>query len=612
MDSLFSALFTARGILYIIIFFGGSVFVHELGHFLAAKKCGLRVDRFSIGFGPKIFGWCRGGTEYRISLLPLGGYVSIPELAPMEMIEGKAKSALANDGGNGESARSVPARKISYLQKVVVFAAGAFFNVLFAIFCAIVLWIAKTQTIDGFAGNVVGNVQATLEVSAGTTVISPAAKAGILPGDAILEIDGSPVANFKEIMMKIALGSGRNADGAPAATLKIRRGNEEMLLEVEPALVSYNPRSGDFIRTLGIEPAAMLLLSDRGGSVALPAGAANGDRLKALDLCDGAGAHEIFSLSQYSALLQGSEGCDAEMILARGEEEIRVKFTPQRVPVSRALGKISFAENGVAHELRFVPAPADLEDFSEESPRTHFLLLNALPENSAAAETCVPGARLTAISAEGGSGIVGISSTEDFEKIAALPAGTLTLFLDLPDGERTLVVLENARAGTVPEKQLFRAGVPVTYPRKFVRESPWAQIVDAVDLTYSSVVGLLNPKSDIGISHLNGIFSIADAYYEISFDLRRVLALTLLININLAFLNLLPIPVLDGGHILFATIERLRRRPIPLKVLSTVQSAFVFLLLGFMLVVLFRDFSRTRGNADLRTTQLISEHQYFH
>lgn len=618
-DSLFSALFTARGILYIIIFFGGSVFVHEFGHFLAAKWCGLRVDRFSIGFGPKIFGRRFGETEYRVSLLPLGGYVSIPELAPMEMIEGKADvpagTAPKQKSDSAELGNHAPAKKISYLQKLVVFAAGALFNVLFAVLCAVALWIAKTPTYGGMDDTVVGNVRPTLELRAGTTVVSPAAKAGILPGDRILEIDGAEVANFKEIVMKIATGAGRTAEGAPAATLKIRRGEEEFLLEVEPALVSYNPRSGDFIRTLGIEPAMTLLVSDRGGTYELPDGFEAGDRLKALDLCDGEGAHEIFSLQQYSTLLEKSGGNAVAVIVERGvpARDVRIELTPKRVSVSRALGKISFTENGVDRELRFVPVPDDLEDFSESSPRRNFVVLSALSVESAVSEICVPGAKLSAVSAASdGNGIFAVSSIEDFEKMATLPAGTLTLFLDLPNGDRTLATLENARAGTISGRDVLRAGVPVTYPKKYERVSPWAQIVEAVDITYESVAGLVNPKSDIGIAHLNGIFSIADAYYEISFDLRRVVALTILININLAFLNLLPIPVLDGGHILFATIERIRRRALPRNVLNAVQSAFVLLLLGFMVIVLFRDFSRTRGNADLRTTQLISEHQYFH
>jgi regulator of sigma E protease len=71
-----------RGILLVVLFFGGSIFVHELGHFLAARKRGLKVERFSIGFGPRLFGWTgKDGVDYRVSLIPLGGYVALPQLA---------------------------------------------------------------------------------------------------------------------------------------------------------------------------------------------------------------------------------------------------------------------------------------------------------------------------------------------------------------------------------------------------------------------------------------------------------------------------------------------------------------------------------------------------
>lgn len=600
-ESLFSLLSAARGIFYIVAFFGGSIFVHELGHFLAAKKRGLKVDRFSIGFGPKIFAWKgRGETEYRISLLPLGGYVSIPQLADMEMIEGRS-----------ESDNRAAAKRLSYADKVVVFAAGAFFNVLFAVLCATALWIAKTPTSEGVEDTTVGYVQETLETTPGTFVRSPAAQAGILPGDRILEIDGSAVSSFRDVAMKIALGSRRTPDGAPAATLKILRGNETFTREVSPALVSYNPRSGDFVRTLGAEPTMPLVVTDMDGKAALPAGFERGDRIVAVDLLDGVGALRVFSLKDFADVLSRSRGAPTKIVVERGvpAAEVAVPLTPKSVPVRRALGKISFSENGVARELLFVPVPDDPEDFSEEAPRRNLVVLNALPDESAAAELCPVGAKLAGIS-DGVSGIVAVSSAEDFGR-SPNAAGTLTLFFDLPDGGRTTVSLEGAAASVVPEEKALRAGLPIERPIRYVREAPWTQIADAAKLTWDSVVGLLDPKSDIGVGHLNGIFSIADTYYEISFDLRRVLALTVLINVNLAFLNLLPVPVLDGGHILFATIERLRRRPLPRGVLANVQTAFVFALLAFMAFVLFRDFSRTRGNADLRERQLVAEHQYY-
>ena len=84
---------------------GFSIFIHELGHFIAARKRGLIADRFSIGFGPRLFGWHWKGTDFRLSLLPLGGYVSLPQLADMGRVEG------------GEKISDKPLPPISYADK---------------------------------------------------------------------------------------------------------------------------------------------------------------------------------------------------------------------------------------------------------------------------------------------------------------------------------------------------------------------------------------------------------------------------------------------------------------------------------------------------------------
>ena len=82
-------------VLLVILFFGGSILVHELGHFWAARWRGVKVERFSIGFGPRIFSW-RGkdGVEYCLSWLPLGGYVALPQLADMSALEGDAAAGV--------------------------------------------------------------------------------------------------------------------------------------------------------------------------------------------------------------------------------------------------------------------------------------------------------------------------------------------------------------------------------------------------------------------------------------------------------------------------------------------------------------------------------------
>ena len=118
---------SVRGIVLLALFFGGSIFVHELGHFLAARKRGLKIERFSIGFGPRLFGWTgKDGVDYRVSIIPLGGYVALPQLADMEGIE----------GASSEEAEKLP--KISYADKMIVSVMGAVFNVIFAFVLALV------------------------------------------------------------------------------------------------------------------------------------------------------------------------------------------------------------------------------------------------------------------------------------------------------------------------------------------------------------------------------------------------------------------------------------------------------------------------------------------
>ncbi|MEY4086824.1 MAG: hypothetical protein RLZZ405_1012, partial [Verrucomicrobiota bacterium] len=136
-----------RGILLVAIFFGGSIFVHELGHFLAARKRGLKVERFSIGFGPRLFGWTgKDGVDYRVSLIPLGGYVALPQLADMQGIEGE----------NSDDAEALP--KISYADKMIVSVMGAVFNVIFAFALATILWFTGMPVAEGNGSTVVGYV----------------------------------------------------------------------------------------------------------------------------------------------------------------------------------------------------------------------------------------------------------------------------------------------------------------------------------------------------------------------------------------------------------------------------------------------------------------------
>src|SRR6185312_15993769 len=95
-------------IFLVVLFFGGSIFVHELGHFLAARRRGVHVERFSIGFGPAIWSWRgRDGVEYRLAWFPFGGYVLLPQLADLRAIEGKAEVDVARLPAVGYASKMV-------------------------------------------------------------------------------------------------------------------------------------------------------------------------------------------------------------------------------------------------------------------------------------------------------------------------------------------------------------------------------------------------------------------------------------------------------------------------------------------------------------------------
>ena len=145
-----------------------------------------------------------------------------------------------------------------------------------------------------------------------------------------------------------------------------------------------------------------------------------------------------------------------------------------------------------------------------------------------------------------------------------------------------------------------------------LRETPIQQVENVVHLTFDTLEKLIHPDSDIGLRHLSGPIGMGRLIYQSALaDIRYVLWVVVIININLAILNLLPIPVLDGGHILFATIEKIRGKALPQNLLISLQSTFVFALLSLMVYVtvfdglrIFRDSSRkgTESSSNFQIT----------
>lgn len=202
----------------VLLLFGASIFVHEFGHFWMARRRGLKVEGFSIGFGPKLFGWRRNGIDYAWRWLPAGGFVALPQMVTSTTLEGKSRVAG-------------PLPPASPGSKILVALFGPAMNALFAFAIATAIYFLGLPVLVDPA--IVGGVERD----------SPEAKLGIRPGDRIVSVNGQPVASWDDAQ-KTAMLARTNVlpvtierDGLPTTFLLTTKVSEQLgvkLLNLEP------------------------------------------------------------------------------------------------------------------------------------------------------------------------------------------------------------------------------------------------------------------------------------------------------------------------------------------------------------------------------------------
>ncbi len=251
LDQIFGVPFT---LLSFLVALSVVVFVHEFGHFFVARRCGVRCEVFSIGFGPELIGRTdRHGTRWKISLIPLGGYVRMfGESDTMQAVEGGKEASEEAPRELTPEERAVSFSHKTLGQKSAIVFAGPAVNLLFAIavFWGIFILVGQPVT-EPVIGSVVED--------------SAAADAGLVPEDRILAIDGSPIDRFEDIQNIVQIGNGAPLD------LLIERDAAELNITLTPRPVDGTDPFGNEVRRylIGIGASGQTRVTDLGPVAAL-------------------------------------------------------------------------------------------------------------------------------------------------------------------------------------------------------------------------------------------------------------------------------------------------------------------------------------------------------
>ena len=210
-------LITVLAIIACILLFSFAIFIHEFGHFLAAKLLGFQVDTFSIGFGPALWKKKIKGVEYRISAIPFGGYVALPQLDPAGTAGVQGSQTEGEGETKDEESDAEPIVPMANWKKIVVAFAGPFGNMVLAVALAFVL--------SAVPGARFGELSAKI---GGLVDDGPAAKAGLQVGDIVLSVNGNAVKTWTDMMTEVQIA------GERAAEFVVDRGGTNVVLSITP------------------------------------------------------------------------------------------------------------------------------------------------------------------------------------------------------------------------------------------------------------------------------------------------------------------------------------------------------------------------------------------
>lgn len=530
-----------------LVILGPLVVFHELGHYFFARLFNVKAEIFSIGFGPRLWSKQKGETEWRVSLIPLGGYVKLlgedreSELSPQELSRALHKQAA--------------------WKRFFIFFGGPLFNfILAAVVFMLIMVIGEPQVASVVGRAVTG---------------SAAEKAGFHAGQTIVAIDGQPVRLFEEVAQAIHTKP-RQAmefevrDAGATTTRKL-----VATPDVQSGFSVYGEETnvGEIEGLLPTARAGIVGVSDP-RSLAGQAGIATSDLLTHVDGQEVAN-WEVF-LDQYAAAPAGKT---FDLTFARGAETGRK-------------AKLNKPANARGPEMDWGLASSEL--FVEK----------AVPKSPAEQAGILHGDRLTAVA---GTEVHSFFELKDLIQKSGEKGGKIQI-----QGERAgkpfnfelVPTATEGRDPTLKKTMQFTIGI---MPMLTMAEPPTIveRVLNPITLFYKGTVRMVTfswrnlvsvvkmVTGDVSVGTLGGPILIGKIAGEsLSRGVIAFLTTMAVLSIGLGVLNILPVPVLDGGHLLLLGIEMIRGKPMSMKQMEMIQGVGLILILGLMGLVIHNDLSR--------------------
>lgn len=606
-------------VLFIVFFFGFCIFIHEFGHLLAAVWRGLHVDKFSIGFGKKLWGFKYHGIDFVISLLPLGGYVSIPQLDPTD----KPKT---------EDGRELPFS--TPLARAITAFAGPFFNILFGFALALVIWLVGVWQTPPSSSCVVTDVP---------VIVPVVGDEGVRPDEQIVRVNGVEV-----LGLQLKTGEYRGSlydlcsfwEEFPA-TCELSA-KEGAILHLDVINLKGEERTVDYAVKPNLEYEAGLRVGDR--IIAF-----NGKPFR--KGVDGLFEDHAYNEEQKATLTikrEGREPFDVAYVQRPNSriEDLKIPFFQARNPftIGDVLPNSPAAAAGLQvgdqllsyNDRNMTGIKAFLDDVQElKTDSVSLLIARNCQEQTLQLQLPADRADLT-FGKLGLAFIVTVKAVyqdtpaeqaglEQYDRLIRLNGVEVTdgrtfskTVRELKGAPLSLTVLrdgkeltfENIKAEIMDAqgKPAYLLGIQLddTPPKLLAYPNPWEQFVEVFNKTARTLWLLFQPvtnfvlgregTANVKLRHMSSFVGIsAILWYQVKTEgIRAGLAFIILITFGLAFANLLPFPILDGGHILFAFIEFIIRRRLPPKFMNYLSNTFAGLLIALMLYITFNDIMRLK------------------